>query len=470
MTDPTDLPLPMASDMLRRRELSPVDYVAAFLERIDRYDRRLGAFIAVAREDAARAAQAAERDISEGRWRGPLHGVPIAIKDIVDVTGQRTSAHSRIRLDHVAERDAFVVSRLREAGAIVIGKTALHEFATGGPSFDLPWPPARNPWNPAYHPGGSSSGSGVAVAAGLAPVALGTDTGGSVRHPATVCGVAGMKATNGVVGRSGVFPLSFSLDSVGPLARTVEGCAIVLEAIVGRDPSDQTSLAHPAPLFRADIGRGVQGLRLGVIEEFGATADPEIGAAFRAACRQFETLGAELVPMRLSPLDVYAGCGRLILQAEGFTVHEHWLRTRMADYGMRGRTRLLPGAFLSASDYIRAQQMRTVLSNEFTAAMATVDAALCVSSLELPCAIDDEDEIDRTYDRQARTPFNLTGTPAISVPMGFSDTGLPIGLQVAGKAFDEAMVLRVAHAYETATDWHRRRPDLDAVGLPGGPS
>jgi aspartyl-tRNA(Asn)/glutamyl-tRNA(Gln) amidotransferase subunit A len=204
-------------------------------------------------------------------------------------------------------------------------------------------------------------------------------------------------------------------------------------------------------------------LRIGVIEEFGAAADAEVRSAFAQACRVVEQVGAELVPLRLSPLEAYVGCGRLILQAEAFAIHEAWLKTRISDYGMRGRTRLLPGAFLSASDYIHAQQMRTVLAREFAAAMATVDAALCVSSLELPCAIDDEAEVDRTYDRQARTPFNLTGTPAISIPMGFSRSGLPIGLQVLGGAFEEAMVYRVAQSYEAATDWQLRRPDLAAA-------
>jgi len=207
----------------------------------------------------------------------------------------------------------------------------------------------------------------------------------------------------------------------------------------------------------------LKGVRLGVIEEFGEAANPEIRAAFAEACQTLERLGADLVPLKLSPLDTYVGCGRLILQAEGFSIHEEWLRTRLGDYGMRGRTRLLPGAFLGASDYIRAQQMRTVLAREFSTAMETVDAALCVSSLEMPCAIDDEAEIDRTYDRQARTPFNLTGSPAISVPMGFSKDGLPIGLQVVGRAFGEAMVYRVAHSYESRTEWHLRCPDLEAA-------
>lgn len=463
MGELTDLPLIAASELLRARKLSPVEYLLAFLARIDRYDGALNAFIDVDRDGAFAAARAAEREIAQGEWRGALHGIPVALKDIFDVAGQRTSVHSRVRMDHVAERDSFIVTRLREAGAVLIGKTALHEFATGGPSFDLPWPPARNPWNRKCHPGGSSSGSGVAVAAGFVPVALGTDTGGSVRNPATACGIAGMKPTYGAVSRSGAFPLSFSLDHVGPLTRGSEDNAIVLEALLAHDPDDPSSVVHPSPDLRAELRESLKGLRLGILDEFGAAAQPEIRAAFEQSLRVFESLGAELVPLKLSPLDSYVGCGRLILQAEGYAVHARWLKERIADYSARGRTRLLPGAFLSASDYIRAQQMRTRLSREFAAAMATVDAALCVSSHELPCAIDDEAEVDRTYDRQARTPFNLTGTPALSIPMGFSQSGLPIGLQVLGAAFAERRIYRVAQAYEAATDWHLRRPDLDAA-------
>ncbi len=460
MSDLFDLSVANAGDLLRRGALSSVDYVESHLRRIERHDPHLNAFLQVFAGSALRDARKADAEMRAGHWRGPLHGVPIAVKDLFDVAGEVTTAHSKVLRDNLATRDAFAVTRLREAGAILIGKNALHEFATGGPSFDLPWPPARNPWRRTHHPGGSSSGSGAAVAAGLAPVALGTDTAGSVRNPATACGVVGMKPTYGAVSRAGVFPLSFSLDHVGPLTRGVADNAIVLEALLGYDPADPTSVTHPRPDLRRDLTRGVCGLRVGVIEAFHQQADPEIRGAVDAAIGVVEALGAQIVPLRLSALDTYAGCGRLILQAEAFAVHEHWLKTRAGDYGMRGRTRLLPGALLGAADYIRAQQLRTVLSREFAAAMAEVDAALAVSSLELPCEIDDDQAIDRTYDRQARTPFNVTGTPALSLPIGFSGSGLPIGLQVLGKAYDEAMVYRVAHAYEQATPWHRRRPDL----------
>jgi aspartyl-tRNA(Asn)/glutamyl-tRNA(Gln) amidotransferase subunit A len=466
MSGAADLSVAEAASLLHSRELSPVDYVAAFLERIARHESDLNAFLQVFSDSSLADARAAEVEINEGRWRGPLHGVPIALKDLFDIVGEPTTAHSKILRGHRAERSAHVVTKLREAGAIIIGKTALHEFATGGPSFDLPWPPARNPWRRTHHPGGSSSGSAVAVAAGFAPAALGTDTAGSVRNPATCCGVVGMKPTYGAVSRTGVFPLAFSLDHVGPITRGVEDNAILLEAMLGRDAEDPTSVAHPRSDLRADLARGIDGLRIGVIEAFHAEADPEIRAAMDEAIKVIESLGGRIEPIRLSALDTYVGCGRLILQAEAFAIHEHWLKTRPLDYGVRGRVRLLPGAFLSATDYIRAQQLRTMLVREFTQAIANVDAVIAVSSLELPCEIDDEAKIDRTYDRQARTPFNVTGTPALSLPIGFSKSGLPIGMQVLGKAFDEAMIYRIAHAYEQATSWRLRRPDLDPTPIP----
>ncbi|WP_353171604.1 amidase [Paracandidimonas soli] len=462
MVDPVNLSVDAAATQLRAGELSPIDYVAACLDRIHRYDPALNAFIHVDEDGALKAARRAADELAQGNWRGPLHGIPVAVKDIFDIEGQRTSAHSRLRMDHVANADAFAIRKLREAGAILIGKTALHEFATGGPSFDLPWPPARNPWKRSHHPGGSSSGSAVAVAAGFVPIALGTDTGGSVRNPATACGITGMKPTYGTISRTGVFPLSFSLDHVGVLSRSVRDNVLAMEALLGSDPDDPSSIGHPAPRFYASLEDGVKGLRIGVIEEFCAPAGKETLDAFTEACRVLERLGAELVPLNLSPLEDYVDCGRLILQAEAFAIHQSWLKTRIGEYSQRGRTRLLPGAFLSAADYIRALQLRNVLVREYAAAMATVDAAICVSSHELPCAIDDEREVDRTYDRQARTPFNLTGTPAISVPMGFSGSGLPIGLQVLGSSFAEAMVYRVAQAYEAAAGWHLHRPDPQA--------
>ncbi len=461
MTDLCALTIGEAGSLLAARHISPKEYVAAHLDRIARVDPHLNAFIEVRADEAMREASQAEAEINTRGRRGTLHGVPIAIKDIIDVEGMATTAHSRIAASRRAQSDADVVRRLRDAGAIIIGKTALHEFATGGPSFDLPWPPARNPWLLSHHPGGSSSGSAVAVAARMAPGAIGTDTAGSVRHPATACGMVGLKPTYGVVSRRGVFPLSFSLDHVGPLARTVADCTAIYRAIVGHDPLDPTSTTHRG--VEESPEAGIRGLRLGVLQEFGERADPEIRAAFDSALTVLKDLGAQIVPLDILPLDIYAGCGRLIIQAESYAVHEEWLATRHREYGKRTRTRLLAGGLVDAASYIKAQQLRRRLQQDFLQAMQGVDAAVCVSSLALPCQIDDETEIDSTYDRQARTPFNVTGTPAISIPIGFASNGLPIGMQVAGRSFDEAMILRVAGAYEAATAWHKIEPALPDI-------
>ena len=458
MTDPTQLSLTDAAHRMREGRLTARDCVEAHLDAIVAQDPVLSAFITVLADEAR--AEAASRDAARdaGRPCGLLHGAPIAIKDLFDTAGTPTTCHSRIMPDRPAAADAEVVRRLRAAGAIIIGKTALHEFATGGPSFDLPWPPARNPWIPARHPGGSSSGSAVAVSARMAAGAVGTDTGGSVRHPATACSLVGLKPTYGAISLRGAFPLAFSLDHAGPITRTVEDCAYLYAAMVGYDPCDPMSNEVPFSLSAALNDAGIAGMRIGVIEEWAADADPEIGQAFGAAQTSLAALGAELVPITLPPLDAYTDCGRLILQAEGYAVHRDWLEHRALEYSRRGRLRLAAGRSIDAATYINAQRLRRALSDELAAVMAGLDAVICVSSLSLPCAIDDEAEVDRTYDRQARTPFNLTGSPAVAVPAAFSSDGLPIGIQLVGHHGTEATILRIARAYEQATGLTDRRP------------
>src|ERR1700730_18162012 len=466
MSGAADLSLAEAAALLHSRELSPVDYVAAFLERIAARDSPLNAFLQVFSDSALADARAAEAEINEGRWRGTLHGVPIALKDLFDIVGEPTTAHSKILREHRAERSAHVVTKLREAGAIIIGKTALHEFATGGPSFDLPWPPARNPWRPTHHPGGSSSGSAVAVAAGFAPASLGTDTAGSVRNPPTCCGVIGMKPTYGTVSRAGVFPLAFSLDHVGPLTRTVEDNAIMLQAIAGHDAADPASAQRRPADFTGEINAGVKDLRIGIIAHFydeDMIAAPEQSTAIAAAADVLRRLGAEVKPIRLWSLQRYTECGRTIHLAEAFAVHERDLQQRPQDYAEITRRKLLPGAFIPAVDYVKAQQLRTALCSEFAAAMRDLDAAITLSSLDMPCRIDDTETIARTYERQCRMPFNVTGPPAIAVPTGFTAAGLPTAMQIVGRAFAEPMVYRVAQAYCEATGWCDRHPPVPAA-------
>ena len=452
-----------ASKLIRAKKLSPVEYTQALLARIEKLDPQLNAFLLQTPDIALADAKRSEQEIAKGNWRGPMHGVPYGLKDIIDYEGLPTTGHSKILKDNIAKGDAPVAAKLRAAGGVFMGKMSTHEFAIGGPSFDLPWPPARNPWNRDHHPGGSSSGSGSALAAGLLPAALGSDTGGSVRNPASMCGIVGLKPTYGRTSRRGVLPLSFSLDHVGPMTRTVEDNAILLNVIAGHDALDPGSADVATEDYTAVLGQGVKGLKLGVIRHFytkDETADPEMVKSVEDAIATLRELGAEIREIEIDPLPVYAACNRTILSAEAYAIHEAWLQQRPQDYGARARERLLAGAFLSAADYINATRMRRKLVDRFHAAIKDLDAAVTISSMEPACRIDDDAMVDRTYPRQARAPFNLTGSPAISVPTGFSSGGMPLSMQIVGKPFREATVYRVAQAYEQATEWTKKRPKL----------
>ena len=464
MTDFHYMTLAEAGALIRRGDLSPVDYAQALLERIEAIDGDLDAFLEVAKDQALADASQAEKEIAAGEWRGPMHGIPYGLKDIIDYAGLRTTAHSKILEDNVAGRDATVTAKLKEAGAVFLGKTSTHEFALGGPSFDLPWPPARNPWNRARHPGGSSSGSGAAVASGMLPAALGSDTGGSVRHPASMCGIVGMKPTYGRVSRVGVVPLSFSLDNLGPMTRTVEDNAILLGVIAGHDARDPASARADVPDFTGGLGQGVEGLRIGHVRHFYTTdmeAEPDMAAAIDDAAERFAALGAVVEEVELGPLSDYAGVNRVILTSEAYAVHEQWLKQRPGDYAHFTRERLLPGAFMRAADYIQALRHRERMKNAYAELMRDYDVLLTASSMQTACAIDDVEAIERTYARQARTPFNVVGGPALVVPAGFAQDGLPLSIQIAGRAFDEATVYRVGHALEQATEWRHRHPPVD---------
>src|SRR4051794_1762655 len=444
-------------------KLSPVELMAALLDRISRLDPKLNAFIRLDGDAAMAAARAAETEIASGRLRGSLHGVPVGIKDIIDVAGMPTTCHSKILIDNVAAADAVCVARLRGAGAIVVGKLSTHEFAIGGPSFDLPWPPARNPWNPDHHPGGSSSGSGAGVAAGLFPMALGSDTGGSVRNPASACGIVGLKPTYGLVPRRGVFPLSFTLDHVGPLTRTVADNALMLNAIAGHDPLDPGSAAAPPGHYSAALEGGVRGLRIGFIRHFHATdlpADPEVTAALENVARTLQSLGAEVRDMRLPTLGEFGAVNRVILQSEAWAIHAPWLRERPQDYGKLARRRLLPGAFYGAGNYVQAQRRRLEMIAAVEAALREVDVLLCASAMDPPSQLDNPVETERTYPRQARTPFNVTGHPALAMMAGLSTAGLPLSVQFVGPYFGEGKLYQVAQAWERAAGTAERHPPL----------
>jgi aspartyl-tRNA(Asn)/glutamyl-tRNA(Gln) amidotransferase subunit A len=445
------------------RRLSPVELTRALLARIERLDPVLNAFIRVDGEAAMDAARVAEAEIAAGRIRGPLHGVPVGIKDIIDVKGLPTTCHSRVMPNVPAAADAVCVARLREAGAIVLGKLSTHEFALGGPSFDLPFPPARNPWNPKHHPGGSSSGSGVGLAAGLFPLALGTDTGGSVRNPASACGIVGLKPTYGLVSRRGVFPLSFTLDHVGPMARTVADAALMLDCIAGHDPEDPGSAPAPRTHYAARLDAGVRGLRVGFIRHFHQAdmdAPAETAAALERVARTLAAEGAVVREVTLPKLGRFAAVNRVILTSEAWSVHAPWLRARPGDYGRLSRQRLMAGAFLQAGDYVQAQRRRLDLIAAVQAALRDTDVLLCASAMEPACPIDDQAQLARTYPRQARTPFNVTGHPALAMMAGLSESGLPLSVQFVGRYFDEATVLRAAAAWERAAGIAEMHPAL----------
>ena len=466
VSEPAWLGLGEAAALIAERMLSPVELTEALLARIAALEPQLNAFVRIEAESALAEARRAEAEAARGELRGPLHGVPFGLKDIIDAAGLPTTAHSKLLMQSPpAETDAFVAARLKAAGGILIGKMATHEFAIGGPSFDLPWPPARNPWNPGTMPGGSSSGSGAAVAAGLMAGALGSDTGGSVRNPASSCAIVGLKPTYGRVSRRGVLPLSFSLDHVGPLTRGVADNALMLGVIAGHDPADPGSARVPVPDFAVGLDHGVRGCRIGVIRHFferDIEAAPEMAAALEAALQVLAGLGAEIVEIETRPLQEYAACNRVILLSEAFAIHRKWLSERPEDYAVSTRERLLPGAFFSAGDYVDALRARRRIAAEFEVLIQPYDAVITASAMDTPLAIDDAEAIARAYSRQARAPFNLTGSPALAMPAGFSSDGLPLSLQIVGKQFDEAGVYRVAAAYEAATPWKDMHPPMAA--------
>jgi len=460
--DPAFLTIAELSRLYDQRELSPVEVTRSLLDRIAAYDRKLHSLIRVTPEVALAEAQAAERELMTGSRRGPLHGIPYALKDIVETAGIPTTGHSKLCQDHVPAADAHLVTLLKAGGAVLIGKLATWEFALGGPSWDLPWPPARNPWNPNYLPGGSSSGAGAAVAAGFVPGAIGTDTGGSIRGPAAVCGIAGLKPTYGRVSRRGVFPNTFTMDHCGPLTRSAEDIALFLQVIAGFDAEDPGSEDVPVPDYRAALTGRLDGLRLGLVEHWYAHgAHPDLAPAMSAAVEVLRGLGAVIEPVQLSSLRDYTDCKTTISIAELYAIHEKDLKTRPQDFGRILRNRVLPGALIRAEDYMQALRWRTVLAREQALALKRCDALLTAGALNVADPAD-PNQPDRLVSSPSITmPFSVGGLPALAIPCGFSrGEGLPLSLQIAAAPMREPTGLRTAHAYQLVTDWHRRHPDL----------
>jgi aspartyl-tRNA(Asn)/glutamyl-tRNA(Gln) amidotransferase subunit A len=458
-----DLTVAAAAELIQARELSPLELTNACLERVEVVEPRLNAFVTVMRDEALAAAREAEAEISRGEIRSPLHGVPVALKDLFGVAGVRMTAGSRILSDNVSPVDSDAAVRLRAAGAIIVGKLNLHEFAFGATGINPHFGAARNPWDTNRITGGSSSGSAAAVAAGECLAALGTDTGGSIRIPASLCGVVGLKPTFGRVSRRGVLPLSWSLDHVGPLTRTVEDAAIVLGAIAGRDPLDASSIDEPVPDYRAALRGGVRGLRIGVPKQlFFDGLQPEVEKAVRDAVALLKGLGANVSEVSLPHIEEIPAALNAIQLPEAFAYHQKWMAERPQDYGDDVRYRLELGATFLAVHYIQAQRLRELAVQEWRDQVFDKVDVLATATTWAPAGrIDKAGGLDTTISLIKFTnPINFLSLPAVSLPCGFSVDGLPLALQLIARWFDEPTLLRAAHTYEQATDWHKRRPPL----------
>jgi aspartyl-tRNA(Asn)/glutamyl-tRNA(Gln) amidotransferase subunit A len=451
-----------ASRGIASGEFTPSSLARNALDRIAALEPELHAFITITADRALAAAARAEAEIKAGRKVGPLHGVPYALKDIYDVAGIRTTAHSKLLENNIAKGDSDATERLEGAGMVLLGKLSTHEFARGGPSDKLPWPNARNPWNTDHFAGGSSSGAGVSVAAGMVALAMGSDTGGSIRTPAACNGIVGLKPTYGRLSRRGVVPLSFSMDHAGPLTRTVEDCAMALQVLAGHDPLDPASANRPVENYLAHLKDGVRGLRIGRARAYDEQSgvDAEQMAATDAVAAQLRELGAEVVEIELPDRKLLDAMTWAIVQAEGYAVHQHDLRTRPQDYGRVTRERLMIGAFTSVAQYVQAQRLRPILSAQLDKILAGCDAILCSALSSAPPRLADVDEGPWRPQQPITGPFNGTGHPAMSIPAGFAANGLPLAAQLVGPAFREAGLLRIAHAYEQAAGWYLRRPAL----------
>jgi aspartyl-tRNA(Asn)/glutamyl-tRNA(Gln) amidotransferase subunit A len=467
-TDPCGWTLTGVAHAIGRKQVSPVEVTRALLERIDTHDGRINSFLTVLRPQALKAARAAEREIARGNYRGVLHGVPYAAKDLFLTRGVRTTCGSRILADFVPREDAAVVVRLREAGAILLGKLNLHEFAYGTTSVNPHHGPVRNPWDLRRIAGGSSGGSAAAVAASFALLTLGTDTGGSIRIPAALCGVAGLKPTYGLISRRGAYPLCWSLDHVGPMARTVEDVALALGVLAGHDPRDPGSVRARIPSYRRALRADLNGLRIGLPAGlFFQRLEEDVRLAVESAVRRLRALGASVSGIEVPGLDEASAAAFVTLFGEAASSLERWHRTRADDLGADVRGRLDAGAELTAAEYLKAQRVRRIVRASFLRSFERVDALV---TPQLPLTATPISDASVTIDGitepvpAALTRFtritNLLGLPSLTVPCGFSRAGLPIGIQVIGAPFAEPVVLRVGHAYERDAGWTARRPPL----------
>ena len=458
------------SDLIRRREVSPVEVTESYLERIDALNFQFNSYITVCRQEALQSAREAEQAISQGNYLGPMHGVPVAVKDQIWTKGIRTTVGSRLMADFFPEEDATVIVNLKRAGAVLLGKTNLTEFAIGSSQR---YGPNRNPWDLDRFTGGSSGGSGSATAAFLCATSLGEDTGGSVRRPAAWCGLAGLRPSWGRVSRYGVVPGSWSMDQVGPISRTVEDAAITLGAIAGYDPKDPYSWDVPVPDYRSSLNGDVTGLRVGAIHELihGDMVDPEVRDAVIRAGSVLGELGATVEEVSL-PLTVHAGTiTAALINVESAMTHGDWIEHRLHEFGHSNQIGLLTGRILPAQAYYKAQKLRELVRRQVHEALERYDVLILPTSKTCAPMLEDDPVLTSKAMAAAMPPvmtrpFNLANSPAISVNCGFNSQGLPIGLQIGGRPFAEETVLKVAHAFEQATPWHNMRPPHAFKAIP----
>lgn len=457
-----DLHLTGVAEAIHSGKTSSVEATEAYLKRIERHDGVLEAYITVMADRALGQAQAADAELKRGTRRGPLHGVPLALKDLIAVAGVRMTAGSRVMADHVAREDAHVTERLSAAGAVILGKLSMHEFAFGRPATDGPFPTGRNPWDVTREPAGSSSGSGVAVAAGLCAGSLGSDTGGSIRGPAARCGIVGLKQTYGLVSRRGVVPLSWSLDHVGPMTRTVRDGAVLLQAIAGQDPGDPSTHDARVGDYTGQLEAGVSGTKLGLLRRFYVDTpalNSEVKSAALAAFDELRGQGATIEDVDAPTLDL-AGAVWVTMLSEVYEFHRERLRDQPQNYREGLRTRAYMGALVTASDFLRGQRLRARLRREVMTLLNRVDALVFPGHAAPAQRFEDIPQTQIVVPGSRYTNvWNLLGLPAVVLPCGFSREGLPLAIQIVGRPFDEATVLRIARAYERATDWHTRRPN-----------
>ena len=457
------------SKAIRKKEISPVEITRAYLERIQSHDAKINSFITLLPCEALRAARQAEKGIGKGKALGPLHGIPFAAKDLFLTQGIRTTCGSKILKNFVPDYNATVIERLQAAGAILLGKLNMHEFAYGTTSVNPHYGPVHNPWDRERVPGGSSGGSAAALASAFVPLTLGTDTGGSIRIPSALCGTAGLKPTYGRISRHGVYPLCWSLDHPGPMARSVADLAMAMNVLAGPDPLDASTSAVAVPDYPRGLSNHLKGISVGIPDAYYFDRlEPEVAAAVRKAIQVCKGLGATVKKISILLLPEASIAAFIILLAEGAATLEKWHRTRPMDLGDDVRSRLNLGAVVTAAQYLRAQTIRRRVRETFSRVFQKVDVIL---TPQLPITAPGLTQRSVSWGKKTEAVpsaltrftriYNLVGIPSLSLPCGFSSSGLPIGLQVAGKPFDEATVLKVGHAYESHTPWKDRHPSLD---------